>query len=430
MSRVHKVQQGDTLGSIAIRYLGSSSKWPKITGTNPQLASRRKAADGSPLIYAGDDLIIPEDETAARPASSTSTANTEPIALSDAEQDITIKIDGQQFTGFTGYELNLAYDTFDTFSFSAPYCDAMKELRDAIVPFAFKPIDIYYDGALVLKGTLLTPDPELADKSGEITLQGYPLCGILNDSMVPPTKYPLECMGINMKGIAEAACDPYSIPVVFDGDIGPDFTEVSIEPTEKIMDFLTKLAKQRNLLFSNTEKGELLFFTAKDKKAFATFTEGKTPLLSIKPKFAAQEFFSHITGFSKTEAEYPSYSFTLENKYLINKGIMRHHSITVEDAENENDLANSVRAYAGRMFADCVSFELECDGHLNADGERFKKGIGVCVLAPTAMITRETDFIARNIKLMRTAETGKTATLTLVLPGSYTGELPEAFPWE
>jgi len=426
MSRVHKVKQGDTLGAIAVRYLGSSSKWPKITGANPQLASRRKASDGSPLIYEGDDLIIPEDETAARPTST----HTETIAITDAEQDITIKIDGKKFTGFTGYELNLAYDTFDTFSFSAPYCDAMNELRDAIVPFAFKPCEIYYDGALVLKGTLLTPDPELSDKSGEITLQGYPLCGILNDSMIPPTKYPLECMGINMKGIANAACDPYNIPVVFDGDIGPDFTEVSIEPTEKIMDFLTKLAKQRNLLFSNTPKGELLFFTAKKEKAFISFSEGKPPMLSVKPKFAAQDFYSHITGFTKTDAEYPSYSFTLENKYLINKGIMRHHSTTIEDAENENDLANSVKAYAGRMFADCVSFELECDGHHNADGELFKKGMTVCVSAPTAMITRETNFIARNTKLVRNAETGKTATLTLVLPGSYTGELPEAFPWE
>ncbi|MCL2093823.1 MAG: LysM peptidoglycan-binding domain-containing protein [Treponema sp.] len=428
MSRVHRVRQGDTLGSIAVRYLGSSSKWPRITGANPQLAERRKASDGSPLIFEGDDLIIPEDETASRPTSAYTA--TETIALSDSEQDIEIKIDGKKYTGFTGYELNLAYDTFDTFSFTAPYNEAMVELRDAIVPFAFKPVEIFYDGVLVLKGTLLTPDPELSDKSGEITLQGYPICGILNDSMIPPTKYPLECWGINMRGIADAACEPYNVPVLFDGDIGPDFTEVSIEPTEKIMDFLTKLAKQRNLLFTNTEKGELLFFEAKQERAFVSFSEGKLPLLGIKPKFAAQAFYSHITGFTKTDSDYPSFSYTLENKYLINKGIMRHHSVTIDDAENLGDLENSVKAYAGRMFADCVAYELEADGHHNPDGERYAKGMTVCVLAPTAMITKETNFIARNIKLVRTAETGKTTTITLILPGSYIGNLPEAFPWE
>jgi prophage tail gpP-like protein len=425
MSRVHKVIAGDTLGSIAVRYLGSSSKWGKITSANPQLANRRKAVDGSPLIYAGDDLIIPEDETTVRPSS----VETETVVLTDSEQDIAIKIDGKKYTGFTGYDLDLSYDSFDTFSFSAPYSEAMTKLRDAIVPFAFKSCEVYYDGVLVLKGTLLTPDPELTDKSGEITLQGYPLCGALNDCMIPPTKYPLECMGINMKGIADAACEPYSIPVKFDGDIGPDFTEVSIEPTDKIMDFLTRLAKQRNLLFTNTEKGELLFFTARQGKAAVSFSEGNPPLLSIKPKFSPQEFYSHITGFTKTDAEYPSYSYTLENKYLINKGILRHHSITVDDAENESDLENAVKAYAGRMFADCVSYEIECDGHHNTDGERFKKGMTVCVSAPTAMITKETNFLCRNVKLSRTIE-GKTSTLSIVLPGSYTGELPEAFPWE
>jgi prophage tail gpP-like protein len=188
-----------------------------------------------------------------------------------------IKIDGKEYTGFTGYELNLNYDSFDTFSFSAPYSDAMIELRSAIVPFAFKSCDVFYEDSPIFKGTLLTPDPELTDKSGEITLQGYPLCGVLNDCMVPPTKYPLECMGLAIKGIADAACDPYSIPVVFDGDIGPAFTEVSIEPTDKIIDFLKKLAQQRNLLFTNTEKGELRFFQAKQEKAFASFSEGKLP---------------------------------------------------------------------------------------------------------------------------------------------------------
>ncbi|MCL2381357.1 MAG: LysM peptidoglycan-binding domain-containing protein [Treponema sp.] len=424
MSKVHRVSAGDTLGSIAVRYLGSSSKWGKITAANPQLANRRRAADGSPIIHVGDTLIIPANETAR-----SDSIHTETIVLANGEQDVSIKIDGKNFTGFTSYELTLSYDSFDTFSFQAPYSNAMKELQTAITPFTFKPCEIYYDGALILRGNLLTPDPELTGVSGEITLQGYPVCGILNDCAVPPTNYPLQVMGINMRGIAEAACEPYNIPVIFDGDIGPEFTEVSIEPTEKIMSFLTKLAKQRNLLFTNTPRGELLFFTPKDKKAFVFFTEGTLPMLSLTSKFTAQEFYSHITGFSKTAAEYPSFSYTLENRYLINKGIMRHHSIIVDDAENLSDLQNAVEAYGGRMFADCVSYELECDTHHNNDGGRFQKGMTVCIHAPTAMITRETNFTARKITFTRTTE-GKKSKINLVLPGSFTGNLPEVFPWE
>jgi prophage tail gpP-like protein len=390
------------------------------------LSNRKKAIDGSPLIYPGDTLIIPEDRTESRRAAP---QTKKPIVLSDKEQDVSIILDGEKFTGFTAYTLNLNYDTFDTFSFSAPYDPSIKELQEIIRPFTFKPCEVYYNDILMFKGTLLTPDPELTNQSSEIALQGYPLCGVLNDCMVPPTKYPLQCMGITMKGIAEAACEPYCIPVIFDGEVGPAFTEVSIEPTDKILDFLSRLSKQRNLLFTNNEKGRLVFFNPKTEKPFVSFVEGESPLISVKPKFNAQDFFSHITGFGKTDAEYPSLSYTFENKYLINKGIIRHQSLTIEDAETISDLENSVKAHAGRMFADCVNFELTCDNHVNEKNEVFQKGITVCVYAPSAMIMRETNFIARNIKLSRTTE-GKTTTFTLVLPGSYTGDVPEALPWE
>ena len=426
MPRTHTVQAGDTLSAISVRYLGSASNWTKIIGANPQLANRKKAIDGSPLIFPGDNLIIPEDQTESKPSSPVPKT---PIVLSDKEQDVSIVLAGKKFTGFTSYALNLRYDSFDDFSLTAPYDKEFEDLASVITPFGFKPCELFYNDVLMFKGSLLTPDPELTNEAGEITLQGYPLCGVLNDCMIPPTKYPLQCKGINMKGIADAACEPYSIPVIFEGDIGPNFTEVSIEPTDKILDFLTRLAKQRNLLITNNEKGQLVFFNAKPEKPMLTLVEGEPPLISIKGKFAAQGFYSHITGFGKTEEEYPSIAYTVENKYLIGKGVIRHHTVTIEDSENMSDLENATKAYAGRMFADCVTYEAVLEHHVNANNEVFQKGMNVCIAAPTAMILNETTFIARNIKLARTIE-GKTAELSLVLPGSYTGEIPGALPWE
>jgi phage protein D len=56
----HTVTSGDTLGSISTVYLGTFSRWHEIVEANPQLAGRRTAVDGSPLIYVGDVLTIPE----------------------------------------------------------------------------------------------------------------------------------------------------------------------------------------------------------------------------------------------------------------------------------------------------------------------------------------------------------------------------------
>jgi phage protein D len=56
----HTVTSGDTLGAISTVYLGTFSRWHEIVEVNPQLAGRRTAIDGSPLIYVGDVLTIPE----------------------------------------------------------------------------------------------------------------------------------------------------------------------------------------------------------------------------------------------------------------------------------------------------------------------------------------------------------------------------------
>jgi len=425
MSKNHTVVSGDTLGAISIRYFGTFSKWRKIAETNPQLTGRKTAVDGSPLIFPGDILIIPEDIT--EKISSPQTANT--IALSDNEQDVSIVIDGNKFTGFTGYEINLKCDSFDDFSFSAPYNLAIKKIKDAITPFAYKKCDVYYLGDLLFKGYLLTPDPELQADATEITLQGYPLCGVLNDCTVPPSKYPTQYNNVTLKDIADPIADIYGIKIVYNDGAGDPFNEVAIEPTEKILSFLLKLAQQRKFLFANDESGRLLFYKPKKESAFMQFKEGKTPLLSITPHFNAQGFFSHITGHTKNDTKHDPLSYTYENKYLTKKGIIRHETIMVDDAETMTDLENAVKAHAGRMFADCISYTLNCSGHLNNEGKLFKKGMTVCIEAPGAMITKQTNFTARNIKLSRDTE-GKKTEMELVLPGSFNDELPEALPWD
>jgi prophage tail gpP-like protein len=427
MSRAHNVISGDTLGAISIKYYGTFGKWKNIVNANPQLSGRKTAIDGSPLIYPGDVLVISDEDKAAAIPPSTQIKKT--IALSDGEKDVSIVIDGYKFFGFTNYEIGLSYDSFDTFSFGAPYDIAQKEISDVLKPFSFKNCEVFYKGEAIFKGTLLTPDPELTNDAKEINLQGYPLCGLLNDCTIPLAQYPAEYNDLTIKEIAEPIAGAYGIKTVFDGPPGAPFFEVAIDPTEKALAFLVKLSKQRDLLFTNDDQGRLVFFAPREEKPFVTFEQGKMPLISIKPKFNPQEFYSHIIGFTKTDNEADSESYVYENKYLINQGISRCQTIIIDDAENSGNLESSVKAYAGRMFADCVSYELECEGHTNANGEVFKKGMVVCVKAPGAMISRETNFIARLIKMKRTTE-GKTTTMNLVLPGSYTGKIPEALPWE
>jgi LysM repeat protein len=119
MSRAHNVVTGDTLGAISIKYYGTFHKWKLIVNANPQLTGRKTAIDGSPLIFPGDVLVIPDEDATSAVPDSPQTAQT--VELAEGEQDISIIVDGKKFTGFINYEINLSYDSFDTFSFSAPY---------------------------------------------------------------------------------------------------------------------------------------------------------------------------------------------------------------------------------------------------------------------------------------------------------------------
>ena len=425
MSKAHTVVTGDTFVSISVKYYGTYSKWTSIRNANPQLASRNKAGDGTPLIFPGDILIIPEELEI--PAA---VANGTPSILDErAARDISIFIDGKLFTGFTGYRLTLPIDTMDAFSFSAPWQDDIDELHKVFQPFKFKQCAVYYDRELVFSGRLLTSAPEVSPESKTITIQGYPLCGVLSDCCIPESKYPPAYAGMTLQDIATDAAEPFGIEVEFDRSSGDEFADVAYEPGTKILDFLKKLAEQRGFIFTNTPYGMLRFWQPQAEAVSATFGEGSLPYISCKPTFAAQGLYSHVTGFTKTAEEADATSYTYENKYLIKAGIFRPLSFTAADADS-GSIEAAVLAQVGRMYADCMSYELTVVGHRDKNGNLYRKNMMISIYSPGAMIYRDTRLQVYQVDLVRSDTEGDQAIFKLILPGSMDGEIPEVLPWD
>lgn len=425
MSKSHTVRSGDTLAAIASKYLGSASAWTQVRDANPILANRKKASDGSPLIFPGDILIIPENISV--PASVVSNV---PFVLDDgAEQDISILINGKLYTGFTGYRLQFNTDSLDAFSFSAPWDDDDKTLHEAFKPFKFSRCSVYYDRSLVFAGILLTSAPEVSPDSKTITIQGYPTCGVLNDSCLPSTKFPPSYNGMTLKQIADDCCGPFGITTEFSHPSGSAFESVEYEAGKKIFEFLKTLAEQRGFIFTNTSAGMLKFWKPAIETVTATFKEGESPLISCKPSFSAQGMYSHITGYTKTDVDTDSTSYTYENKYLIKSGVLRPLTFVSSDAD-ASSLEAEVLAKAGSMYANCVSYQITVKGHKDRFGNLYRKNMSVSVYAPGAMIYRETKFQVDKVELVRSDSEGNQAVLSLILPGSREGKLPEVLPWE
>ncbi len=428
MSRSHTVARGDTLGAISIKYTGSWAKWHAIVDANPQLAGRKTAVDGSPLIFPGDVLIIPDDE----PPKETIKAGTPVQDAGGGIHDFELYLNGILFTGFTAAKLVLNDDAPDAFSLSAPFDIEQEVFRTSFKPLTYLDAALYYNKKIVFAGKLLVPDPKITPNSRTVDLQGYATCGIL-DCALPDALFPPQYKGMTLSGIANHAAGPFGISVVMDGDEGAAFEDVAYDIGDKILGFLSGLAKQRGLVLTNTPDGSLRFWNAMPEDAVATFIEGDIRFLSCTAKFDEKDFYSHVTGYTKVnedkDAKNVPEKYTFENSYLTKNGVLKPYSYVVDDTEG-GDLEKAVTAKACAMFCTCVSYELFVTGVTDKDGNIFKKGCCVVVKSPTAQIYSETKLQAKSIELTKDDTNGICTKMQLVLPGLRNNEIPAKWPWE
>lgn len=424
MAKTYTVVSNDSLTKISVKFYGSPARWPEIVKANPQLSGRRKASDGSPYIYVGDVLIIPDSGSTSK-----SSAGESVLLDKDAKKDLGLMGQGKLFTGFTAYTLVRNVNGVDGFSFSSTWDYESAPLKNMFRPFSYPVFDVYFDDDLVFKGVLMPPTPEVKPDAQTLNVQGYPLCGVLVDSCLPPSLFPAEYSGMNIKEIAETVCEPFGIKVVIQGEIGETFEKVEASLDDKCWDFLLKLCEQRGLYMTNKADGSLLIYKPEIEAVSATFIQGEQPFISCAPEFDGQKMYSHITGYTKTTEENDSEKYTYENKALIKKGVLRCFGKAIEDA-NGGTLEQGVLSLAGRMFGECVKYKLTVSGHRDKTGRLYRENMAVSVKAPGCEIYRETKFLCDQVSLKRDDQGGETTDFLLVLPGSRTGRLPEVFPWE
>lgn len=204
------------------------------------------------------------------------------------------------------------------------------------------------------------------------------------------------------------------------------FRRVAVKPDESVLGFLVKLAQQRNFIITDTDVGELLFCRSTPPGApVAKLHEGKPPLLSVSATFSPQNMFSEMTAISKGRAGARAGAFTAQNPHLSH--VTRPSTFSPDDTDSP-DLEAAANARVGRMLASAASFEVEVPTWRDANGELWTENTTVSLLAPSAMIYRETEMLIRDVEF--TYGESLTARLSLVLPGAFSGEIPEVMPWD
>lgn len=405
---------------------------------------------------------------------------------------VLLAVDGLEFVFWQDLQLTRAMDTVDAISFRAPFDYEAPGFRSVFKPFSYKPMQIFVDDDLLFSGTMVDVTPELDADSKTVQITGYATCGVLMDCTAPASALPLEFNNLNLRDIAERLCALFDIDVDFRGEPGAVFKRVACEPDKKIFDFLTDLAKQRGFIMASNETGDLLFWQSDTNTVpVATLREGQQPAFKITPEFKPQEYYSELTGIepveigksgSKTTAKpkakkaasggSKTMSDTTDPKGNVmsdttdpnakpaskaatkkkkskakakTKPAKKYSKFTVQNPEADEeffrplcfkiddvdgaDVKTATKAKLARMLGNMASYSVSVPTWRDQNGNLWVPNARVKVYAPNAMIYSDFIFEIRSVNFEKSGDS-ETATLTLSLPGAFSGEPPETYPWE
>lgn len=406
----YSVITGDTFESIARKKYGTEKEAALIARANPGVAQ--------PLT-AGTVLTVPALPDAPQ--------NLQQAADSSTEDEVAILIEGKRFRFWDKVRITRAIDTMDTVEFGAPFDANAPGFRETFRPFSFKTVVITVGGTPLFTGTMVAVNPVIENAQKIISVSGYSLPGVLNDCTSPASSFPLEFNDQGLNDIATAMAAPFGISVDFQADQGAVFERVASEPGKKVLAFLTELAKQRNLIISSSSRGKLVFLQSTESgQPVARLQQGIAPVLSVTPFFSPQEYYSHITGIEPVVVGLAGSQFTVKNPRLL--GVTRPLTFNAPDTLDA-DVKSAVEAKAGRMYGNMASYSVRVATWRDPNGNLWEPNTLIKLLAPDAMIYKEYGFVIRSIEFTRDRAT-ETATLNLVIPGSFSGKTPEALPWD
>ena len=80
------------------------------------------------------------------------------------------------------------------------------------------------------------------------------------------------------------------------------------------------------------------------------------------------------------------------------------------------------------MFANAISYSIVVQGLRDETGVIWETNRYINLTAPGAFIDNETKFLIKNLVLSKGES--ETTSMNLVLPESYSGEIPKRLPWD
>jgi prophage tail gpP-like protein/phage tail protein X len=395
LSTTYRTVSGDTFNLVARKTTGKDTTASTIKSANPGIIEPFKIGT---VIQIPDIIDLDSD---LKP------------------EGVDIKINNIPINVFDNFTISKSIDAIRRVYFEMPN---EKETRDVISQGKYNDLIVGFNGDLMFTGFCIFAKPE-----GKILkINGFSKCSILENAPAPQSAFPLEFTNSTLGGIAKHLCELMGVGFSFSDDSGARFDRTDIEQTQVVLDYFAQLATQRNFIISDDVHGGVVFWRGIESGSpILTIDDTQSPSVTVDVKFEEPDYYSSVTGVLKTKTKKVGASFTVENPFF--NGIVKPYNFEVKES-SEGELKTAVETVAGRMFAKAFVVTMTIASWIDDNNDTIDVNKIVRLRSPDNYIEDYFDFLVKDVSQTVTGGS-KSSTLNLVLPGVFSGKIPESVPW-
>lgn len=404
------VKKGDRITRISSAAYGTESQANLIVQANNFIQGRPISLEGFPTIYAGDILKIPvsPDEQKRRDEQRKTLPNKQP-------GDVTLLVNGKTIEGFNSFRFLSTMDTAsDAVSGVLGVDIDDDETWNLFRAYLYPEMKLYIGGVLRMTGRIYKPETTVSNSGRSVSFTGYSKTIDIVDSCIKP---PYEFNDIDLESLSKQILQPFGLSANFQADSGGNFDRLTCGESETAYSFLAKPAKQRGLLISSNDIGELLFWKADTSSpVIGTIEEEFPPASEFSASYDGRARFQEYRAISQDE-ESNAINAVSQDK---NVPIYRLQTFSAPDSTTGN-IQSAADWQRSKAVADALTLPFPVSSWYGPDGNIWRENTRVVVKSKTIYCPDGFTFLIRNVEL-RKENGGQTAVLSLVPPSVYTGE--------
>lgn len=421
IKKLHTVKQGENVSLIASSYQVTVTE---IVNANPNVFSPSRIEKSNATILAGNlvpgGLLIYPKEVLKIPSGALDEVAQKQVIKADNSDDLLIYIRGQKCPNPNTFKFTEYFDTCsDSFEIEFPFTTG-KRLYDANIDNlqskGLPDIKIYIGEDPALTGEIEKIGHSVTVSSATQTLGGRTKTRLLEKSETMPGVQ-VDFIDLTIDQIAKIFCDSHGLKVKLESGVtvGDKFDKATRSDNEKPFNFISKLARERKLITSNTPEGECLLRRAVAGQPVARFEIGQDFLdflgvSQLNFEFDTTEIYGNLVAKTQTD-DNDNASSAIASKILSEQSVKRY---SFKDS-TQDQLQGLVEREEKKSVRDFYKNSIPFPSWLiPGKGRRWKTGDIITLVCPEAGITIEKRLIIRQIEFSLDNDNNRVATLNFV----------------